>query len=211
MKLPFPLALAVEKAIEAVLKMDPETCQRLQALEGKTVRVNVTSPRLELLLMVVDGLIHIAQPDNDSDEADSADTTISGDLMALRSLIDGNDAVYSRQVTIEGDIGTSGQLKHIIAQLDPDWQDAVSPFLGDSVTHRLDVAQAGLRGWIDRTRGASRQNTSEYLQEEVQLLAPNSEVAHFCTQVDEVRAAADRIAARLQRLEALNASATSES
>lgn len=203
MRLPFPVLLAAEKAFDALLRMDPDTQTRLQALNGKTVRVNITSMPMSLLLMVVDGQIHLAHPDDQSGEPETADTIISGDLMALRSLLDGNDAVYRKQVIIEGDIGTSGQLKQIIAKLDPDWQDAVAPYLGDGLTHRLDVAQAGFLRWFDRTRSASAQNTSEYLQEEASVIAPNSEVDAFCGEVDEIRAAADRLAARVQRLEAL--------
>lgn len=202
--LPFPLALALEKAIAAVLRMDPETQARLAAIEGCVVRINVTAPSLSAMLTVVDGKVLLAQADDDNGVDVSADTTISGSLTALRSLLDGNDAVYKGDVTIEGDIGLSQQLKQIFSQIDPDWQEAISPYLGDSLTHRLDVAQSRLGNWFNRSKDSFSQNTSEYLQEEVELLAPNSEVQHYCAEVDHLRAAADRLAARIQRLEKAN-------
>ena len=55
--------------------------------------------------------------------------------------------------------------------------------------------------WLERTRASLQQNTSEYLQEEAEVLAPNAAVCDFCTEVDEVRAAADRLEARLRKLE----------
>ncbi|MFK7995091.1 MAG: SCP2 domain-containing protein [Granulosicoccus sp.] len=210
MNLPFPIALALEKAIDAVLRMDPETCARLATINGCVVRVNITAPTISILMTVVDGRVFLAQPDDMNTLEKSADTTITGSLKALRSLLDGNDALYKGDVLIEGDIGIGQQLKQIAAQLDPDWQDAVSPYLGDSLTHRLDTAQSRLAGWLKRSRHSFDQNTSEYLQEEIELLAPNSEVQVFCREVDELRASADRLAARVQRLENATQTDTSE-
>ncbi|MFK7859109.1 MAG: SCP2 domain-containing protein [Granulosicoccus sp.] len=201
MNLPFPITLALEKAIDAMLRMDPETRERLAALDGCVIRVNVTSPPVTTLLTVVDSKVFLAQPDDTNGPDPHTDTTITGSLSALHSLLDGNDAVYKGEVQIAGDIGVSQQLKQIVAQLDPDWQDAVSPFLGDSLTHRLDRAQSRLSAWLRRSRDSFDQNTSEYLQEEVELLAPNGEVHHFCREIDELRAAADRLDARVYRLE----------
>ena len=199
MNLPFPLLLALEKSIEAVLRMDPDTRERLGSIDGKTLRVNVTAPSISLSLSVNNGCVQLTQPD---DSEASADTIISGSLADLRSLLNGNQAVYSGDVLIEGDIGTSQQLKQIVAKIDPDWQDAISPYLGDGLTHRLDMAQARLSRWLGRTRTSARDNSRDYLQEELELLAPNSEVQWFCEQVDDVRANVDRLAARLQRFEA---------
>lgn len=202
MNLPFPLLLALEKSIETLLKMDPETRERLGAVDGKTLQVNVSAPSVSLLLSINDGCVQLMHPDTSEDIESSADTTISGSLADLRSLLNGNEAVYSGDVLIEGDIGTSQQLKQIIAKIDPDWQDAISPYLGDGLTHRLDMTQARLGRWIERTRSSARMNGRDYLQEELELVAPNSEVEWFCEQVDDLRANVDRLAARLQRLEA---------
>jgi len=165
MNLPFPVLLGIEKAIEAVLRLDEPTRTRLAELDGKTIQVNLSSPNLSLLLSVVGSAVHLSQAEPDTGEVMgiTADATISGSLSALRSLIDGNDAIYTGKVTLEGDIGVGQSLKQLLAQLDPDWQDAVSPVLGDGLTHRLDMAQTGFFAWLGRTRTAASSNTSEYL------------------------------------------------
>ena len=205
MSLPFPLSLAVETAINAVLRMDPETQTKLLAIDAKMVRFNVQQPSLDLCLTFDDGRVNVL-----NDEHAPTDTTISGSLAALKSLTDGNDALYTGEVTIEGDLALGQQLKEIMAGVDPDWQEAVSPLIGDTLTHRLDRLQQNFSGWSTRTRRNARQNTSDYLQEEIQLLAPNSEVSRFCSDVDELRAATDRFEARLQRLERQNKDTSDE-
>ena len=204
MKLPLPLLITAEKAIAAVLRMDPDTQSRLSAIDGKVIKLNVVNPQFAILISVADGHISLDQPLIDEhDEGDSvtADTTISGSLSDLRSLMNSNDALFTGAVKIEGDIGVSHQLKQIVAKLDPDWQDAVSPYLGDGITHRLDVLQSGFTRWLKRTGEALRMNTGEYLQEEVELVAAESQVRVFSEDVDEVRAAADRLDARIRQLE----------
>ena len=208
MKLPSPLLITAEKAIAAVLRMDPDTQSRLSALDGKVIKLNVVNPQFAILISVADGHISLDQALNEErDEQDehgksvTADTTISGSLSDLRSLMNSNDALFTGAVKIEGDIGVSHQLKQIVEKLDPDWQDAVSPYLGDGITHRLDVLQSGFTRWLKRTGEALRMNTGEYLQEEVELVAAESQVRVFNEDVDEVRAAADRLDARIRQLE----------
>lgn len=204
MMLPLAVTQVLEKAVEAVLRMDPETRARLASIDAQVVRINCRNPSICVMLAIVDGKVLLSNPDDTVGIDPSVDTTISGELSALRSLVSGNDAIYTGKVAIEGDIGTSQQIKHIIANLDPNWQDAVAPYLGDGLTHRLDVAQSRVRNWVLRTHEGAQRNTSDYLQEEIELLAPNSEVQQFCNDVDEVRAAADRLAARIQQQEAIH-------
>lgn len=199
MKLPLLITSGLERVIASVLDMDPDTQSRLQSLDGKVIRINVLNPSLSLTVSIVDGRVQL----DSIDEHDTiiADTTITGRLSALRSLAGSNDAVYRGDVQIEGDIDTSQQVKQLVAGLDPDWQEAVSGYLGDGITHKLDVAQQGFLQWLDRTRHSARSNTSEYLQEELEVLAPNSCVEQFNDHVDQLRADADRLSARIKRLE----------
>lgn len=196
MSLPFPVSLTLENVIESIVRLDPDTQRRLAGIEGKTIRINVQNPTLSVQLCIVDGSVCII---NNND--DPADTTISGTLTALKSLSHSSDALYRRDVLIEGDLGLGQKLREILAGLDPDWQDALSPVLGDALTHRLDRAQQRVNRWLKRTARSTQQNTSEFLQEEIELVAPASQVQRFCNEVDELRAAADRLEARIRLFE----------
>ena len=218
MILPSAVLKGFDKAIELALSLDEESRTRLSRLNGKRIRVNLTRPRSAFLVSVDNSSVVLSQldlPEADldsvadaSNSTDGADVTITGSVSALRSMLDGNDALYSGEVVIEGDIAVSQHLKEVLAQMDLDWQEAVSPYLGDSFTHRLDTAQSRLLEWLKRTREGTRQNTSEYLQEEIELVASNAQVRIFCEEVDELRAAVDRLEARLQRLELREADET---
>ncbi len=203
--LPSPANVAIERAINAVLKLDPDASQRLIPLNGKVIAINVTQPTVSVVLSIVDQQVHLIGAVDTP-----ADTTLSGSLSALRSLSSGNDALYQGEVRIEGDIGVGQQLKELASTLDPDWEEFLSPLLGDTLVHQLALASQGLSSWFERTHSAMKQNTSEYLQEEAELVAPNSEVQAFCNDVDEVRAAADRLEARVKRLSSLRRTDTGD-
>lgn len=196
MTLPFPFSLAIEAAINAGLRLDANARKQLSSIDGKTIRIVVKKPELSVLVAVVDGRIQLIDHSEDP-----ADTTIVGTLAGLRSLSDSNDALYQSEVRIDGDLKVAETLKHIVRSIDPDWQDVVSPVLGDLVTHRIDVAQQQFSSWIKRTQTNARLNTRDYLEEEIQWLVPACEVVLFCDEVDETRAAADRLNARLSLLE----------
>jgi len=59
MQLPQPATLVLEKAIESVLRLDPDTREKLQALDGKRIRVLVDSPDVDLLLSFDQGKIFV--------------------------------------------------------------------------------------------------------------------------------------------------------
>ena len=200
MSLPLPLKVVLEHSIEALLKLDPDTRERIASLDGKLIRINVSAPSLSVAISVTDGKVYVV-----GDATTPADTTISGSLAALRSLAGGNDALYKGEVTLEGDLRAGQKLKEILAGIDPDWEEIVSPLLGDTLAYRLGSAGRQLGNWLERTRASLQQNTGEYLQEEAEVLAPNSAVREFCAAVDDVRAAADRLEARLRRLERASA------
>ena len=192
------LNAAIEQAIDALLQLDPQTRDRLLLLEGKLIAVNVTRPDLAFAISVVDQRVNV------TGKVDTpADTTLTGSLSGFRSLSSGNEALYKGDVSIEGDLHVGQQLKDIIANLDPDWEEFLSPVLGDALVHQLALASQSISVWLDRTRSSLQQNTSEYLQEEAELVAPNSEICDFCLEVDVVRASTDRLEARVKRLELL--------
>lgn len=196
MDLPLPLAFAIQQGIATVLRLDPHTGKSLSELDGKVVRVEVTAPALTFHLIIIDNQVDVeggfdAEPD----------TTITGSAVDLLSLRSKNDALYTGAVKISGDMGTGEHLRTIISNIELDLEEVVAPITGDAIAHQLGRFGSQLGAWFSDTGDSMKRNTSEYLQEETEMLAPNSEVKRYCTEIDELREQADRLAARLSVLE----------
>jgi len=196
MDLPLPIAFAIQQSIATVLRLDPHTKQSLSSIDGKVIRVEVSSPVLVFHLIVVDNRVDV---EGSFDAV--PDTTISGSANDLLSLRSKNDALYTGAVKISGDMAVGEQLRLIIANIDIDFEDVIAPLTGDTIAHQAGRVGSSLGAWFSETGVALKRNTSEYLQEEAEFLAPNSEVNRFCSEVDELREKADRLDARVHILE----------
>ncbi len=194
--LPLPLAFAIERGIATVLQLDPHTKSALSAINGKVIRVEVTLPSLSFHLIVVDENIDVVGHFDDT-----PDTVIRGSATDLLSLRTANDALYTGAVKLSGDLETGESLRNIIGQVDIDLEDLIAPVTGDAVAHQLGRIGTSLGAWFADTSQSMKRNTSEYLQEEAQVLAPNTEIKRFGTEVDQLREQTDRLIARLSLLE----------
>ncbi len=200
MKLPLPVSLlgaaALEQGIDTLLQLDPITRQRLALIDGRVIRVEVSSPPLDLVAVVAEGRVSVP-----SEFDDEVDLTIRGSLGALRSLAGSSDAIHTGDVTITGDVGVAGRLKEILAGIDPDWQELVSPVIGDTATHKLERVGREFNQWFSRAQQSFGENTHDYLVDEVSMLASARQVAEYSDGVDSLREDMDRVAARLARIE----------
>ncbi len=196
MDLPSPLAFAVQQGIATVLRLDPHTKKSLSQIDGKVIRINCTAPALTLHLFIMDNEVDVAGAFDDE-----PDTTITGSAAALLSLRQKNDALYKGEVTLSGDTETANKLRAILSSIDIDLEEVVAPITGDSIAHQLGRFGRQFSGWLGDTGSSFKQNTSEYLQEEIEILAPNSEIKRFCSEVEALREQADRLDAKIAVLE----------
>lgn len=197
MKLPLPIVLLVQQAVNAITRLDPDTTRALDRIDGKVIRIQVSDLDMDVVLSVVDRHVDVLRIfDGD------ADTIVSGSLNHLLSLRQSNDALYRGDARIEGDMAVGQELRDIIGAVHVDWEELMAPVLGDSTAQQLGQMGEQFTAWFTRSRNSVRQNTSDYLQEDAELLAAKGEVQRFCNEVDELRADMDRLEACLQLIEA---------
>lgn len=188
---------SAEKIINAALHYDPATRIGLARLSGKILAVNITAPvALNLFVMPMDEEIQLmANWDGD------VDTQLSGSFMALLQLstTEIHNLKYSG-VTAMGDLGLLADLQKLLKNLEIDWEDMLSQFTGDIIGHQAAQVIRTKFGWAkDRAQSATRL-TREFLTEEYQALVSKPELEDFYQQVDELRLAVDRAAARVEKL-----------
>ena len=201
MSLPLPITVALEQLINRALKLDEETRARLDEVNGKVVQLNITTPIPALVTFSITDRHVYVSGHHDGD----VDTTIKGSLSSLQSLMRNNDAIHRGEASIEGDIATGNALKGMASSLDIDWEEQISPLVGDTVAHQLGVASRKLASWFERTSQSMKANTREYLEEEVEFVAPANMLRHFADSVDDMQSGVDRLEARLKQLEKADA------
>ena len=189
----------LERLIDGALDLDPETRGALAGLSGKVVDVE-SSGAGALRVHIDDGRIRVGP----RDDAGDADVTIRGAPLSLLRFAFAGDRearVLGEEVSLRGDIALATRLQQIAAQLDIDFEEAFARRLGDAPAHELVRAARGLGGWLSGAGTALLEDASEYLRHEAAITPRRAEVDRFVNDVDDLRDDAERLEARVARLE----------
>jgi ubiquinone biosynthesis accessory factor UbiJ len=135
----------------------------------------------------------------------AADAVISGSLPALLQLLKAaapRAAGSPPAAQIRGDAEIANRYRELLALARPDPEEELSRWIGDLPARRVSQFASGAFDWARRARRTAGMNIAEYLQEEGRDLVNRTELEEFLRGVDELRDTADRVGARLGRLEA---------
>ena len=137
--------------------------------------------------------------------ADSAaDATISGTVPALLQLLRGGAPrrAGTPAAQIRGDAEIANRYRELFMLARPDPEEELSRWIGDFAARRVSEFAGRALDFARHVRRTAGENIAEYLQEESRDLVNKTELEEFLRDVDELRDTADRIEARLGRLEA---------
>jgi ubiquinone biosynthesis protein UbiJ len=197
-------------AVESLLNRSIGASIKASAAAG---RLNGTSLRID-----VEGLssIRAAVLGNrlalGSGDGANADAVISGSPISLLKLLGGGAAAAGAQagaaagilrapVRITGDAEIAARYRELFALARPDWEEELSRVVGDLPARRLALLAGGVLSFAAKVRRTAGENLAEYLTEESRDLASKPEIEEFLLGVDQLRETADRVEARLARLE----------
>jgi ubiquinone biosynthesis protein UbiJ len=191
----------LNRATEVALDLDPDGREKLGDLEGKVVCVKITAPEIELFLKPSSEGLVIA-PEHDA----TPDVTLTGSLLSFAKLGvagSGNGVLSSGQVIIEGDVETGQDFQKILGQLDLDWEELLSRFIGDTPARKAGNILRDIGGWARESAELSRENISDYLKEEKRILATPLAMERLEKEVEKVRGDVDRIEQRMNKIRRL--------
>lgn len=182
----------------ALLRLDPDTLERLAGLEGRIVCVHIDPPAFEFFLEVIGSSLAFRK-----DCERDADVTLKGrvaDFLYLGMRRGRNDISTGRGVAIEGDVEVGQSFQRVLGQMDLDWEELLAGFAGDTVARKTGNMFRGLRDWASQSARLSRENFADYLTEERQVLVGDVMMERFQNEVGQLRADTDRLQLRIDRL-----------
>ena len=195
MQLSTTLLASIETSLNAWLTLDGATLPKFNNMQGKIICLHVTG--LDLKLYFLPDQNDIAVMGNYAGEPD---TTIKGapiTLMRLGTSSNSGKTLLDSDATIEGDTHLGAEFSRILSEIDIDWEDVLSQFVGDTVAYQAGQLVSGSADWLKEKHQTIQADTTEYLTEEAQLTPAEAEVNHYLDQVDELRMSVDRLEARV--------------
>ena len=193
------LTQLLQGAGNRLLDFDPESRDRLAAVAGKVVCVELSGvPRRLYLKPNRTGMawtdIHTG----------AVDLTLRGSPLAFArfALADAETGTSVSGVQIDGDAVLAQHFVKLLRRLDIDWEELLAAYLGDIGAHQFMRVVGGLQQWAEQVSGTLRMDLAEYLQEEVPILAPPGRVDRLLNDIDVLRGDVARLEQRVARLRA---------
>lgn len=186
----------IEGLIGGVLALDEESASRLHALHGKVLAIEVLGTTLKVHVCCTGAGLRLVQTGTGQ-----PDVTISGTpLELLAQLAPARSAGARGSLLIAGDVELAQEFQRIFRNVDPDWEEALAGWLGDSAAHRFGNLLREARSVARESRSSLALDLGEYLRYEKDLLPDRIDVVRFVVDVDRLRDDAERLKARLERI-----------
>ncbi len=192
----------LDAAINRYLSLDPEVQEKLAALEGRVIAVQITGVNQTLYFFPHQAGMNVAEQ-----YQGPADTTLRGSPLALLKMSLSRDVaplMLKGEVEIEGDVRLGRQFKKILAEMDVDWEEYIARVIGDVPAHHLFSLAKKIINWGQQAGTDVASDVSEYLQEESRDVVSKPELEMFYEEVDALRTRLDRAQARFDALKTNN-------
>ncbi|QNK03232.1 ubiquinone biosynthesis accessory factor UbiJ [Dyella telluris] len=188
---------ALETALNHTLSLDPETKTRLAALDGRSVQLHLRGPELALSVTVEGDCLKVGPAQEDNHLRIAA---TPGSLLAMLVKRD-DEGVAPGKVEIAGDADLARRLEKLASKFAPDFEEAFARTFGEVLG--VPLAKAVRKGLAHAKETGSHlaTDTADWLRDEARVAAAPGEVEGFLDGVDDLRERADRLEARLARLE----------
>jgi ubiquinone biosynthesis accessory factor UbiJ len=189
----------MEKALSTYLQLDPVAMEKMAALAGKVIAIELRG--LDIVFYLLPGKAGVAVR-GASDT--TPDTTLRGtplSLMRLGLARNQQSLLFSGDVEIFGDTETGQRFKEVLDSMDIDWEEQLSKIVSDVVAHKVGNVVRGIQNWSAQTIDSLNADITEYMQEESRMLPHREEINEFLSSIDTLRADVDRLEKRIERLQ----------
>ena len=188
----------LEAVVNRYLGLDPEALDAMSEFSGRTVAVELLGLERTVLVHIAEQGVHLTlnqEPDPDARLRASPVT-----LWRAAFMQQPGELAFDPDLVIEGDTALVHGLRTVLVRIDIDWEEVLSHYLGDSISHQLGNVSRGMARWGRQVGDTLTQDLAEYLTEEGRLTPHRDELDGFVTAVDKLRENADRLEQRVRRL-----------
>jgi len=182
-----------------LLSLDNQVLLRCQALQGSCIELHLTDLDFKLYCHPGRWGMRFSQ----EKPTGEIDASISGRLIALVNLSLQEDKISTsiqERVSIQGDAQVAQKMQKIITELDIDWEEVLSNYIGDVMAYQMHKQVLGAGEWLRNSARSLLQNTSEYIREEQNLSPTQVEFERFQKQTTTLKQDVERSEVRLRNL-----------
>lgn len=187
---------AQEAILNRYLNLDPESKEYLHRLSGKVIKIEWT-PFTYFWLFKSDSI------SLNKEYNGPVDLILRGSTFDfLRMAFNKKDkALTDIPLQVLGDMEFAKQFKDFFSNLEIDYEEQLSKILGDTIAYPVAKLLKTISFWAKQSIDNLSQNTSSYVQTEMNWLVSDGEVQLFFSDIDDLRDDCARIEVRIKMLE----------
>ncbi|GIU17383.1 DUF1243 domain-containing protein [Shewanella colwelliana] len=195
------IALLISAGLETALKQatdqSPDTYSKLHSLHGKVLCIQLTQLRWPLYLLFAKEIQVFSHYEGD------VTTQVTADLTTLYKLTEGanlTELIKQDQLKLEGDLNLLQTFSHFMQQMEFDFAEPLSRYIGDAPTHILSQGAKQLKQDLLQVIFKSRDHLGQLTTEEYRLAPHKIEFIHFGDRIEQLAADTDALSQRIERL-----------
>lgn len=188
----------LQKAINHALSLDESMPAKLQALDGKVLKLIITPLNVDFFILFKERTLEL-HPCYDG----PPDTTIRSSPLGLirLSVLPPSKvrSLFNDKVRMSGDVELGQRVKKLFDDIDIDWEGHLAQFTGDVVAHQMGSLVRRGRDLKHQMQTSMRHYVTEYLQEESRAFPSREEANDFFMDVDALSLDVERLEARVNQ------------
>jgi ubiquinone biosynthesis protein UbiJ len=189
---------ALQYALDQALGLDPNLKEALKPLDQKVIEMVVSPLDVHFYISILAGRLILSTKIDQQ-----PDTVIYSNPMGFirLSLLPASKmrSLFNDEIRISGDLELGRDLKKIMDGMQIDWEGHLAYFTGDVAAHHIGRMLRKGRDLSREFRQSFKENTQDYLTNELEILPSAKEVDEFNQAVDDLRLRSERLSAHLNQ------------
>jgi ubiquinone biosynthesis accessory factor UbiJ len=189
----------IQSFINTVLQQDEMASVAVQEIAGKVIKIEISGPDISLFVKFEQqGMVIETEYDAKPNVIIRARPSTYIGLLINR---DEKTNTFTPDMEISGDANLAQRFQQIMRNMEIDWEEHLSHWVGDTAAHKLGRVFKQSRELIKEVHQTIQMDISEYLRYEKNMLPDRDEVAEYIAAVDVLRNDAERLQLRIARLQ----------
>ena len=188
----------VERIINQLLPLDPQLKGKLAAIADKQLLIEVRDWQQSILCVYSDEQIHLY-----STQERSFDCMISADINTLLALKDPSmltQLIRQDKLDLQGDLNLAQGFSNAFAELDIDWPEHFSRYIGDAPAQQLWLSFQALKRRSSQTKSKLENTLTTLCQDELSVTIHPLELAEFKQQNRQLKSQVSQLEMRINAL-----------
>lgn len=186
---------ALERIVNRALQCDPDTTEKITPLNNQTIEIHCIDWKIKFYIICHNGELQFEKK-----YSDLPNTTVTGTLNNfLHIFIKGADTktVFQYPIDITGNTHTIEVLRDVFKNIDIDFEEKLSHFIGDTLAHKICFHASETKNILENTTQKLTEQVKDYLHFEGKNLPTQKQAEQLYTDIATLRDDVARAEARI--------------